>query len=144
MSTTARAVRFDHYGDREVLHVDEIPMPTAAQGEVVVAVKAAGINPGEMAIRAGYRDEISPATFPSGQGSDLAGVVTEVGEGVKQFAVGDEVLGYSWTRSSQATHTAVPVTQLIPKPAELSWEVAGSLYVVGCLRRRAGGGCRPG
>jgi NADPH2:quinone reductase len=132
MSTTARAVRFDHYGDREVLHVDEIPMPTAAQGEVVVAVKAAGINPGEMAIRAGYRDEISPATFPSGQGSDLAGVVTEVGEGVKQFAVGDEVLGYSWTRSSQATHTAVPVTQLIPKPAELSWEVAGSLYVVGC------------
>ena len=48
------------------------------------------------------------------------------------FAVGDEVLGWSWRRSSQAEYVAVPITQLIRKPPELSWEVAGSLYVVGC------------
>lgn len=48
-----------------------------------------------------------------------------------EFAVGDEVLGFSLRRSSHATHTAVPVGQLIRKPPELSWEVAGSLYVVG-------------
>lgn len=132
MSTTARAVRFGHYGDRDVLHVEDIPMPSPAAGEVVVAVKAAGINPGEMAIRSGAVHDRLPATFPSGQGSDLAGVVAEVGDGVEEFAVGDEVLGFSWKRSSQATHTAVPATQLIPKPPELSWEVAGSLYVVAC------------
>ena len=49
-----------------------------------------------------------------------------------EFAVGDEVLGWSWQRSSQAEYVAVPVDQLIQKPPSLSWEVAGSLYVVGC------------
>lgn len=62
----------------------------------------------------------------------LAGVVSAVGEGVEEFAVGEEVLGFSWRRSSHASHVSVPTGQLIVKPRELSWEVAGSLYVVGC------------
>ncbi|MFJ6894165.1 NADP-dependent oxidoreductase [Streptomyces hokutonensis] len=128
----ARAVRFDQYGDRDVLRVTEVPMPSPAAGEVLVEVRAAGINPGEAAIRSGAMRERFPATFPSGQGSDLAGVVTALGDGVTDFGLGDEVLGFSWQRSSHATHVVVPVTQLIPKPAALSWEVAGSLYVVGC------------
>ncbi|WP_262061581.1 NADP-dependent oxidoreductase [Streptomyces sp. STR69] len=128
----ARAVRFDDYGDRDVLHVTEVPMPSPAAGEVLVEVRAAGINPGEAAIRSGAMRELFPATFPSGQGSDLAGIVTELGEGVTDFGLGDEVLGFSWQRSSHATHVVVPVTQLIPKPDALSWEVAGALYVVGC------------
>lgn len=128
----ARAVRFDQYGDRDVLHVTEVPMPQPAPGEVLVEVRAAGINPGEAAIRAGALHERFPATFPSGQGSDLAGVVTALGEDVTDFGVGDKVLGFSWGRSSHATHVAVPASQLIPKPDALSWEVAGSLYVVGC------------
>lgn len=128
----ARAVRFDRYGDRDVLHVTEVPMPTPAAGEVLVEVRAAGVNPGEAAIRSGVMHERFPATFPSGQGSDLAGIVTALGGGVTDFGIGDEVLGFSWQRSSHATHVVVPVTQLIPKPAALSWEVAGSLYVVGC------------
>jgi NADPH:quinone reductase-like Zn-dependent oxidoreductase len=73
-----------------------------------------------------------PSTFPSGQGSDLAGVVTELGEGVTDFSIGDKVLGFSWQRSSHATHVVVPTSQLILKPDALSWEVAGSLYVVAC------------
>ncbi|MGI5239505.1 NADP-dependent oxidoreductase [Dactylosporangium sp. CA-139066] len=125
-----RAVRFDRFGDPSVLYVAEIPMPEPAPGEVVVAVRAAGINPGESGIRTGALERRYPTTFPCGQGSDLAGVVTATGPGVTRFAVGDEVLGFSWRRSSHATHTAVPVTQLIPKPQALSWEVAGALYVV--------------
>ena len=128
----ARAVQFDHYGGREVLHVAEVEIPTPAVGEVVVEVRAAGTNPGEAAIRSGALEERFPATFPSGEGSDLAGVVSALGQGVTEFAVGDEVLGWSERRSSQAEYVAVPVTQLIRKPAALSWEVAGSLYVVGC------------
>ena len=127
----ARAVRFDRYGGRDVLYVTDIEMPTPGPGEVVVEVRAAGINPGEAGIRVGAMHDMFPATFPSGEGSDLAGVVTAVGPEVTQFSVGDEVLGFSFRRSSHATHTAVPVDQLIPKPPQLSWEVAGSLYVVG-------------
>lgn len=130
--STARAVQFDQWGARDVLHVTDIPMPIAAAGEVVVAVKAAGINPGEAGIRSGGYNGRAPGNFPSGQGSDLAGIVVEVGDGVDDIAVGDEVLGFSWRRSSQATHVAVPASQLIPKPAEMSWEVAGALYVVAC------------
>ena len=132
VSTGARAVRFDEYGDRSVLHVADVAMPTPAAGEVVVAVRAAGINPGEASIRSGALREQFPATFPSGQGSDLAGVVVAVGAGVTRFAVGADVLGFSWARSSHATHVAVPAGQLISKPPALSWEVAGSLYVAGC------------
>ncbi|ORW95413.1 NADPH:quinone reductase [Mycobacterium sp. IEC1808] len=128
---TARAVRFDRYGDRDVLYVADVDMPSPGPDEVVVEVRAAGINPGEAAIRSGAMHDMFPATFPSGEGSDLAGVVTAVGPGVTAFSVGDEVLGFSFRRSSHATHTAVPVDQLIRKPPELSWEVAGSLYVAG-------------
>src|ERR1700729_2316723 len=128
----ARAVRFDRYGDRDVLYLADVAVPVPPAGEVVVEVRAAGINPGEAAIRTGALEAIFPAAFPSGQGSDLAGVVSSAGDGVTGFAVGDEVLGWSWRRSSHAEYVAVPVTQLIPKPANLSWAVAGSLYVVGC------------
>ena len=128
----ARAVRFDHYGDRDVLYIADVEIPVPSAGEVVVAVRAAALNPGEAAIRAGALEERFPATFPSGEGSDLAGVVSAVGEGVSEFTVGDEVLGWSERRSSHADYVAVPVTQLIRKPPALSWEAAGSLYVVGC------------
>jgi NADPH:quinone reductase-like Zn-dependent oxidoreductase len=130
--TRSRAVRFDRYGDRDVLYVADVEVPTAAEGEVVVRVRAAGINPGESAIRTGALAGAFPSTFPSGQGSDLAVVVGEVGPGVTEFAVGDEVLGWSHRRSSQADHVAVPVGQLVRKPPQVSWEAAGSLYVVGC------------
>lgn len=129
---SSHAVRFDRYGDRSVLYVTEVPMPSPERGEVVVEVKAAGINPGEANIRSGALRDRFPATFPSGEGSDLAGIVFAVGDGVAEFAVGDAVLGFSFRRSSHATHVSVPISQLIHKPLELSWEVAGSLYVVGC------------
>ena len=92
--TVSRAVRFDHYGGREVLYVTDVPVPAATAGEVVVSVRAAGINPGEASIRSGALDNRFPATFPSGEGSDLAGVVVATGEGVEGFAVGDKVLGF--------------------------------------------------
>jgi NADPH:quinone reductase-like Zn-dependent oxidoreductase len=126
-----RAVRFDEYGGVDVLDVREVEDPVATPGRVLVAVKAAGINPGEIAIREGRLHERWPATFPSGQGTDLAGVVRVVGDGVTGFAPGDEVLGWTEERASQAELVAVPADQLTAKPASLQWEVAGSLFVVG-------------
>jgi NADPH:quinone reductase-like Zn-dependent oxidoreductase len=126
-----RAVRFDKYGGLDVLDVREVEDPAAGSGEVLVAVKAASINPGEIAIRKGRLRDRWPATFPSGEGTDLAGVVQVLGGGVNDFAVGDEVLGWSEQRSSQAELVVVPAEQLAAKPAGVPWEVAGSLFVVG-------------
>jgi NADPH2:quinone reductase len=126
-----RAVRFDRYGDRDVLYIADVEVPQPAAGEVLVEVRAAAINPGEANIRKGLLHERFPATFPSGEGTDLAGIVTAVGDGVSEFAPGDEVLGWSWQRSSHAECVSVPVSQLVIKPEGLSWEVAGSLNVAG-------------
>lgn len=126
-----RAVRFDRYGDRSVLYVAEVELPRPGPGQLQVKVRAAGINPGEAAIRSGALDSQFPATFPSGEGSDLAGVVSALGPGASRFVEGDEVLGWSWDRASHAQYVVVPETQLITKPEGLSWEAAGSLYVVG-------------
>ena len=127
----AKAVRFDRYGDIDVLYVADVEIPAPGPGEVVVQMKAAGINPGEASIRKGLLHAAVPATFPSGEGSDLAGVVHDVGAGVTAWSAGDEVLGWSWSRSSHAEYVVVPADQLIAKPPELSWPVAGALYVVG-------------
>jgi NADPH:quinone reductase-like Zn-dependent oxidoreductase len=98
---------------------------------VLVQVKAAAVNPGEAAIRGGVFAQRWPATFPSGQGSDLAGVVAQVGAGVHGFVVGDEVIGYTDDRASQAEYVPVDQHHLIHRPSGVSWEVAGSLYVAG-------------
>jgi NADPH:quinone reductase-like Zn-dependent oxidoreductase len=126
-----RAVRFDEYGGVDVLEVREVEDPVAGQGEVLVAVRAAGINPGEISIREGRLHERFPATFPSGEGTDFAGVVQALGDGVNAFAVGDEVLGWTEQRASHAELVVVPDDQLTAKPASVPWEVAGSLFVVG-------------
>ncbi|SHY76354.1 Putative oxidoreductase [Mycobacteroides abscessus subsp. bolletii] len=108
-----------------------MPRPVPAPDEVLVQVRAAGINPGEAKIRTGMLHDRFPATFPSGQGSDLAGVVVEAGHGVARFAPGDEVFGYTDNRASHAEFVVVPASQLVTKPEGLSWEVAGSLFVAG-------------
>jgi NADPH:quinone reductase-like Zn-dependent oxidoreductase len=125
-----RAVRFDQYGDVDVLRVVEVERPTIGPGQVLVEMRAASINPGEAKIRAGMLHAMYPATFPSGEGSDLAGVVAEAGPDTG-FAVGDEVLGFTDNRASHAEFVVTGPTELTGKPANVSWEVAGSLYVAG-------------
>jgi NADPH:quinone reductase-like Zn-dependent oxidoreductase len=127
----AKAVQFDSYGDIDVLEVRDVPKPAPAAGEVLVEVRAAGINPGEAMIRQGFMHDRWPASFPSGQGSDLAGVVAEVGPGVDTFTVGDEVIGFTEVRASQAQFVVVPAGHLTPKPAQVPWDVAGALFVAG-------------
>jgi len=126
-----KAVRFDEYGDVDVLRVVDVPVPDPGAGQVLVRVKAAGINPGEAKIREGLLHARWPATFPSGQGSDLAGVVERLGPGVTTVAAGDEVIGWVDTRSAQAEYAVVEADNLAGKPADVPWEVAGALGVAG-------------
>jgi NADPH:quinone reductase-like Zn-dependent oxidoreductase len=128
----AHAVRFSEFGGPEVLEVVEVPTPEPGEGEVLVEVFAAGLNPVESAMRRGDHPERWPVDFPATQGHDLAGVVIATGPGTARFSRGDEVMGFV-ERGAQATHVVVPETNLMPKPPALSWEVAGSLHTAGTM-----------
>ena len=126
-----KAVRFDSYGGIDVLQVLDVPVPEPSYGEALVKVKAASINPGEAKIREGLLDAIWPATFPSGEGSDLAGIVTKVGPRVENFTAGDEVIGFTDRRASHAEYVVTEAKNLTIKPAKVPWEVAGALAIAG-------------
>src|ERR1700728_3871829 len=127
----SKAVRYDEFGGIDVLRVDQVQRPVPGGEQVLVRVKAAGINPSEAVIRSGAVSKLFPSTFPSGQGSDRAGVIEEVGPGVGGFSPGDEVIGFTQQRASQAELVLVEAGDLTRKPEKVSWEVAGGLYVVG-------------
>lgn len=129
MADTYRAVVFSAYGDPDVLHVVEREKPRPGPGEVLVAVRAAGVNPIDWKIRSGAMPLVPPDGFPAVPGSDVAGVVEEVGEGVTAFAVGDEVLG-SASSGGYAELALASVERITAKPAGVSWEVAAGLPVV--------------
>jgi NADPH:quinone reductase-like Zn-dependent oxidoreductase len=124
-------VRFDRYGPADVLDVVDVERPVPGPGQVLVRVKAAGINLGEAKIREGLFHERWPTTFPSGQGSDLAGIVEELGEGVEHVAVGDEVISFTDDRASHAALALVEQDNIVPRPAKVPWEQAGALFVAG-------------
>ena len=113
------------------MNVVDVERPVPGPGEVLVRVKAAGINPGEASIRNGLLHERWPATFPSGEGTDLAGVIEELGPGVEGLDVDEPVIGWTDQRASHAELVVVPADQLTRKPAGVSWEAAGALFVAG-------------
>src|SRR5258708_3387779 len=112
----SKAVQFDSYGSIDVLEVRDVPRPVPVTGEVLIEVRAAGINLSEAVIRSGALHHLFPATFPSGQGSDLAGVVAELGPGVSGFAVGGGGIGLSLRGSSHRWYVTGPANQLEPRP----------------------------
>jgi NADPH:quinone reductase-like Zn-dependent oxidoreductase len=126
-----KAVKFEKYGGLEVLRIEEIQKPVPGPGQVLVKVKAAGINPGEASIREGKLAKQFPTTFPSGEGSDFAGIIETVGTGVNDFAIGDEVIGFTDNRASHAEYVLAEKDHIIYRPKNVSWEQAGALFVAG-------------
>ena len=86
-----KAVVLHEYGAPSKLKYEDFPDPKAGPGEILVAVRAVSINPIDLKMRSGAAKERFPVTFPGILGRDVAGVVRELGEGVKDFAVGDRV-----------------------------------------------------
>ena len=122
-----RAVRFHQYGDPQVLNVDEVPEPHAGPGQVRIRVQAASVNPVDWKIRAGYLAEMMPTTFPAVTGSDAAGTVDEVGEGVVGVEPGDQVFGLAG--SGGMAEFAV-LDAWAPVPPRWSAEQAGAAGLV--------------
>jgi NADPH:quinone reductase-like Zn-dependent oxidoreductase len=119
------AVTFSKFGDPSVLEVAAMPEPHAGPGQVRIAVRAAGVNPYDWKVRAGYfRDAFTPA-FPVIPGLEAAGVVDETGPGVEGIGAGGEVFGLgsrTYAEFAVLDHFAV-------RPAALSWPQAGGLAV---------------
>lgn len=128
-ATTVKAVRIHTFGGPEVLKCEEVPKPQAKSGEALVRVKAAGVNPIDWKIRSGYRKEMLQDKLPLILGVDMAGVIEETGDGVKDFKPGDAV--YSYTGSSNngtyAQFTTVDAAALAPKPKSLDFIQAAAI-----------------
>ena len=125
-----RAVRFDEYGGIDVLHVIEVEPPEPGEGQLLLQVRAAGLNPFETKLRSGLFEGHIPVSFPAAQGTDVAGIVTAAGPGVTGFRTGAEVLGTTGRRGAQADYALVSQTRVLARPAALPWEVAGGLWAV--------------
>jgi NADPH:quinone reductase-like Zn-dependent oxidoreductase len=119
-----RALQFTQYGTADLLHVAEVAEPHAGSGQIRVAVRASGVTPGDTYLRSGRFGERMP--LPHVPGMDAAGVVDEVGEGVTNVRVGDEVFGMvDLARLGGANAEFAVLAAWAPKPAALSWEQAG-------------------
>ncbi|GAA2148979.1 NADP-dependent oxidoreductase [Kitasatospora kazusensis] len=131
-----KAIAFSQYGGADVLHPIDIELPAPGPGQVLVAVRAVGVNPLDHKLRSGAMDGIFPVTFPAVPGYELSGVVEAVGAEVTGFEPGDEVFG-AVMGGGYAERALVPADRLAPKPATLSWEQAASVPVAAETAERA-------
>ncbi|MCD7445079.1 NADP-dependent oxidoreductase [Streptomyces lincolnensis] len=120
-----RAVQFSEYGPPGVVHVAEVEAPHAGPGEIRIAVRASGLSVGETRLRSGALRDVVPTAFPYRSGFDAAGVVDEVGSGVTDVGVGDEVFGIAGMTVRGANAEFAVLSAWAPRPAAWSWEEAG-------------------
>lgn len=130
-----KAITYTAYGTPDILTLTEVPEPKVAPGEVLVRVKAAGVNPVDWKLASGYLDSILEVRYPVIPGWDVAGVVEAVGEDTFDYAVGDEVYGYvrkEWVElGTYAELVSAPVRTLARKPRELTFEQAAGIPLAG-------------
>jgi NADPH:quinone reductase-like Zn-dependent oxidoreductase len=125
-----KAYVFTRYGGPETEAFVDVDRPSPGPGQLLVAVRAAGVNPVDWKQRTGYRrpGESDERVFPVVFGNEVSGVVEEIGDGVEGFAVGDEVLGTALA-GGYTEYTLVPAAIAAHKPAELPHTVAATLPV---------------
>ena len=139
-SGMTRAVAATAFGGPEVLSVIETPIGPPGPGEALISVRAAGTNPIDYKVYSGAMGR-DPARLPMGLGSEAAGVVTEVADGVlgpggQPIRVGDEVVAYR-IAGAYADEVTVPASSVIPKPSTLSFEEASGMMLTGVTAAHA-------
>ncbi|MGV9720947.1 NADP-dependent oxidoreductase [Nocardia beijingensis] len=100
-----RAVVARKYGSPSVLSVEDVPVPRPGARQVLIRVRAVGLNPADLRSLSGVMRDLAPLTFPHVPGSDFAGTVTDIGGDVTRFAVGDEVFGVGLPRATEVMAT---------------------------------------
>lgn len=138
---TMQAMAYSSYGGVEKLMRMELPLPKAGPGSVRIKVKAAGVNPVDWKVMAGYLDPIMDVSFPAVPGWDVAGIVDAVGFDTPEFKVGDEVHAYGRRDTvgigSFAEYMTLPASAVAHKPQKLSFEEAAALPLSGGAALRA-------
>jgi NADPH:quinone reductase-like Zn-dependent oxidoreductase len=137
-----RAISYDSYAvDNSRLTVGELPDPRLAPGQALIEVRAAGVNPVDWKIMAGYLDAMMAAIFPATPGWDVAGVVRALGPDTPEFSPGDEVMAYARKDVVQAgtfaQYVAVSAAAVARKPPALGWHEAGGLPLAGLTAQRS-------
>ncbi|RJQ86880.1 MAG: NADP-dependent oxidoreductase [Desulfobacteraceae bacterium] len=126
-----KACFIEDFGGREKLKVADLPRPHAGEGEVLVRIHAAGVNPVDFKIREGWLKDLFPHRFPLILGWDLAGVVEAVGPNAGRFKPGDSVYAYArlpeLQKGTYAEYMALPEGRLARKPNRLSMIEAASI-----------------
>ncbi|WP_314175302.1 NADP-dependent oxidoreductase [Streptomyces winkii] len=135
-----KAIALEKYGSPDDLKLVDLPEPKVAPGEVLVRVKAAGVNPVDWKLAAGGLDPVMEYGFPLIPGWDVAGVVERTGFDAGEFAPGDEVYGYvrkDWAQNgTYAELVSAPVRTLARKPASLNWQEAAGVPLAGLTAYR--------
>ncbi|TDC51561.1 NADP-dependent oxidoreductase [Actinomadura sp. KC345] len=137
-----RAATYDSFAsDNSRLKVGDVPEPKVGPGQVLIEVRAAGVNPVDWKIMAGGLDGMMDAVFPVIPGWDVAGVVRGLGPDTPEFAPGDEVMSYARKdvvgAGTFAEYVAVAADDVARKPASLDWNQAGGLPLAGMTAQRA-------
>jgi NADPH:quinone reductase-like Zn-dependent oxidoreductase len=116
-----KAVRIHSYGGTDVLTYEDAPRPIAGDGEVLIRVHATTVNPFDCAVRAGYLGAYFNYTLPLVLGTDVSGIIEEVGPGVTDFAQGDTVYarGGVTRDGTNAEYAVVPASDVAAKPRTL-------------------------
>jgi len=137
--TTMKAVRIHSYGGPDTLTFEDVPRPTAGPDEVLVRVHATTVNGFDFAARSGYVVDYFDYELPIILGLDVSGVVEEVGSGVTNFAVGDEVYARAnpAINGAYAEYISVSAADVAAKPASLDHNHAAALGHVGITARLA-------
>ena len=135
-----KGVSYRRFGGSEVLEYGDLPEPKLSQNAVIVRMKAAAVNPADIALQAGLGESLMETWFPVVPGWDLAGVVERVGAGVVEFQPGDEVIAYTHQdilhSGAYAELASVPVERLSRKPKNASWGEAAGLPLAGLTAYR--------
>src|SRR5215472_7811080 len=128
-----KAVRYHSYGDSGVLVYEEAERPEAGAGQVVVEVAGAAFNPVDVAIRAGFMQQVFPVALPHIPNFDVAGVIAEVGEGVSGWSVGDAVVAFlpMTAPGAAAEYVAVSAELLAAAPRTVELADAAALPSAG-------------
>ncbi|SHF93320.1 NADPH:quinone reductase [Fodinibius roseus] len=141
MSTSMRASYFEKFGELDQIKTGTLERPEAGEGEVLVRVRAAGVNPVDAAVARGMLQQAVPAKFPVIPGWDLAGVVEERGHAARRFDAGDEVYAYARRPTVQhgtfAEYVALPECYLARRPGTITMTEAGGIPLVGLTAYQA-------
>lgn len=141
MGKEVRAAQYEQFGEPEVVKIKNIELPEPGETDVLVRIKAAGVNPVDAVVAKGHYKDMMPHSFPIIPGWDMAGVVEKRGHAARRFEEGEEVYAYArrpeikW--GTFAEYIVIPESYLAKKPQNTSWEEAAGVPLAGLTAYQA-------